>query len=93
MMSENKEKPGALAGATGFKNTVKNTPLHDTTPEIIMQGRWVIINKKPDGWHIVLIEDDVFHLLRVLAYGKGPLAQFHALAFAKHYGAQYGGRR
>jgi len=88
MTSGNKGKPGALAGATGVNNTVQNTPLHDTTPEIIMQGRWVIINKKPDGWHIVLIEDDVFYLLRVLAYGGKGLAYFHAQAFAKHYGAQ-----
>ena len=90
MTSENKEKPGALAGATGFKNTVQNTPLHDTTPGIAPQGRWIIVDEKPDGWHIVLIEDDVFHLLRVLPYGGRGIAYFHAQAFAKHYGAQCG---
>jgi len=65
MTSGNKEKPGALAGATGVNNVVQNTPLHDTTPEIIMQGRWVILEERPDGCHIVMIEDDVFYLLRV----------------------------
>jgi hypothetical protein len=52
-----------------------------------MQGRTVIVDEKPDGWHIVLIEDDVFHLLRVLAYGGRGIARFHAQAFADHYGA------
>ena len=87
MTSGNKEKPGALAGATGVNNTVQNTPLHDTTPGIIVQDRWVIIDEKPDGWHIVLIENDVFYLLRVLPYGGRGIARFHAQAFAKHYGA------
>ncbi|WP_139194461.1 hypothetical protein [Roseovarius tolerans] len=82
-----KENPGALAGATGVNNAVQNTPLHNTTPGIIMQGRTVIVDEKPDGWHIVLIEDDVFHLLRVLAYGGRGIARFHAQAFADHYGA------
>jgi hypothetical protein len=36
---------------------------------IVLQGRWVIVDEKPDGCHIVLIENDVFHLLRVLPYG------------------------
>ena len=83
-----KENPGALAGATGVNNAVQNTPLHNTTPGIIMQGRTVIVDEKPDGWHIVLIEDDVFHLLRVLPYGGKRIAHFHAQAFAEHYGAQ-----
>jgi hypothetical protein len=48
----------------------------------------VTIDEKPDGWHIVLIEDDVFHLLRVLPYGGKRIAHFHAQAFAEHYGAQ-----
>ena len=43
MTSGNKEKPGALAGATGVNNVVQNTPLHDTTPGIVLQGRWVIV--------------------------------------------------
>jgi hypothetical protein len=90
MTSENKEKPGALAGATGVNNTVQNTPLHDTTPGIAPQGRWVIVDEKPDGWHIVLIEDDVFHLLRILPYGGRGIANCHAQAFADHYGAQCG---
>ena len=60
-----KENPGALAGATGVNNAVQNTPLHDTTPGIILQGRWVILEERPDGCHIVMIEDDVFYLLRV----------------------------
>jgi hypothetical protein len=88
MTSENKEKPGALAGATGVNNAVQNTPLHNTTPEIIMQGRWVILEEKPDGWHIVLIEDDNFTLLRVLPYGGKGIAYHHAQAFASHYDAQ-----
>ena len=90
MTSENKKEPGATAIATGVNNTVQNTPLHDTTPEIIMQGRWVILEERPDGCHIVMIEDDVFYLLRVLPYGGRGIAYFHAQAFAKHYGAQCG---
>jgi len=93
MTSGNKEKPGALAGATGVKNTVKNTPLHDTTPGIAPQGRCVIVDEKPDGCHIVLIENDVFHLLRILPYGGRGFANFHAQAFAEYYGAQCGGWR
>ena len=58
MTSENKKEPGATAIATGVNNTVQNTPLHDTTPGIAPQGRWIIVDEKPDGWHIVLIEDD-----------------------------------
>ena len=90
MTSENKEKPGALAGATGVNNTFQNTPLHDTTPGIVLQGRWVIVDEKPDGCHIVLIENDVLHLLRVLPYGGRGIANCHAQAFADHYGAQCG---
>jgi hypothetical protein len=66
-------------------------PLHTTTPGIVMPGRTVTIDEKPDGWHIVLIEDDKFILLRVLPYGGRGIAHFHALAFATHYGAQCAG--
>jgi len=74
----------------GVQNAVQNTPLHNTTPGVILQGRWVILEERPDGCHIVLIEDDVFYLLRVLPYGGRGIAYFHAQAFAKHYGAQCG---
>jgi hypothetical protein len=85
-----KENAANLAGFNGVQNAVQNTPLHNTTPGIILQGRWVILEERPDGCHIVLIEDDVFYLLRVLPYGGRGIAYFHAKAFAEHYGAQCG---
>ena len=63
-------------------------PLHTTTPGIVLPGRWVTIDEKPDGWHIVIIENDKFTLLRVLPYGGKGLAYHHAQAFAEYYGAQ-----
>ena len=47
MTSENKKEPGATAIATGVNNTVQNTPLHDTTPEIIMQGPQAVTMPAP----------------------------------------------
>ena len=85
-----KENAANLAGFNGVQNAVQNTPLHNTTPGIILQGRWVILEERPDGCHIVLIEDDVFYFLRVLPYGGRGIAYFHAKAFAEHYGAQCG---
>jgi hypothetical protein len=82
-----KENAANLAGFNGVQTAGKIIPLHDTTPGIIVQDRWVIIDEKPDGWHIVLIENDVFYLLRVLPYGGRGIARVHAQAFAKHYGA------
>jgi len=66
-------------------------PRHTTTPGIVLPGRWVIIDEKPDGWHIVLVEDDECTLLRVLRYGGKGTAYHHAQAFATYYGAQCGG--
>jgi hypothetical protein len=63
-------------------------PRHTTTPGIVLPGRWIIIDEKPDGWHIVMVEDDEFTLLRVLRYGGKGTAYHHAQAFATHYGAQ-----
>jgi hypothetical protein len=63
-------------------------PRHTTTPGFVMPGRTVTIDEKPDGWHIVMIEDDKFTLLRVLPYGGKRLAYYHAQAFAEHYDAQ-----
>ena len=63
-------------------------PRHTTTPGFVMPGRLVTIDEKPDGWHVVMIEDDKFTLLRVLPYGGKRIAYHHAQAFAEHYGAQ-----
>ena len=67
-----------------------NIPLHDKTPRVVLRGRHIIVEEKPDGYHIVLFEDDVPTLLRILRYG-GHLAKFHADAFAEHYDAEYNG--
>ena len=67
-----------------------NIPLYDKTPRIILTGRHIIVEEKPDGHHIILFEDDVPTLLRILRYG-GHLAEFHADAFAEHYDAEYSG--
>ena len=67
-----------------------NIPLYNKTPRIILTGRHIIVEKKSDGWHIVLSDDDVPTLLRILRYG-GHLAKFHADAFAEHYDAEYNG--
>jgi hypothetical protein len=93
MTSGNKENAASTGMDHGVINTVQNTPLHDTTPGIAPQGRWVIVDEKPDGCHIVLIENDVFHLLRILPYGGRGFAKSHAQAFAEYYGAQCGGWR
>ena len=85
-----KENAASTGMDHGVQNAVQNTPLHNTTPGIILQGRWIILEERPDGCHIVMIEDDVFYLLRVLPYGGRGIAYFHAQAFAKHYGAQCG---
>jgi len=85
-----KENAASTGMDHGVQNAVQNTPLHNTTPGIILQGRWIILEERPDGCHIVLIEDDVFYLLRVLPYGGRGIAYFHAKAFAEHYGAQCG---
>ncbi len=68
-------------------------PLHDATPGIVLQGRWIILDEKPAGWHIGLLEDDAYFLLRVLPYGSRALARGHARAFADHYGADFEGER
>ena len=85
-----KENAASTGMDHGVQNAVQNTPLHNTTPCIILQGRWIILEERPDGCHIVMIEDDVFYLLRVLPYGGRGIARVHAQAFAKHYGAQCG---
>ena len=65
-------------------------PLYDKTPRVILAGRHIVVEKNPDGWHIVLFDDDETTLLRILRYG-GHLVRFHAEAFADHYHAEYSG--
>jgi len=66
-------------------------PRHTKTPRVVLRGKSIFIAEKPDGWHIVLFEDDVPVLLRVLQYADRVIAHCHAKAFADHYDAQWFG--
>ena len=68
-----------------------NIPLHDKTPSVVLRGRPIFIIEKPDGWHIVLFDNDEATLLRILPYANAMIACCHAAAFSKHYDAKWYG--
>jgi len=70
-----------------------NNPIHEVTPETVLSGRWIIIDDRADGWHIGLLDNDVYSLLRVIHYGSRRLAHSHAEVFGRIYDACVEGMR
>ena len=66
-------------------------PLHTKTPGTALPGRWILTERRDDGWHIILLENDEPHLLRIIPYGSRAYAGNHASIFAEYYQAQLAG--